>query len=49
MDSVVLLWIAGTLGAATVGMRLVRSYGDEILDFVKWFVNSLDQIRKLRG
>jgi hypothetical protein len=44
-----ILWIAAILGAVSVAMRLIRAYGDEMLDFAKWARTFVEEIRKLRG
>lgn len=48
MEAAILLWLAVALGLMGTGMRLLRAYGDEFIEFAKWLRVFLDELRKLR-
>ena len=47
MEGPILLWIAAILGAISTVLRLIRAYGDELLDYAKWFRTFIDQMRAI--
>ena len=47
LENNIALWIAGTLGIVSVSMRLVRVYGDEMIEFGRWLKNFIAELRKL--
>jgi hypothetical protein len=45
METPEMLGLAGALGALGIGMRLIRTYGDEIVEFTRWLRTFVDRMR----